>query len=194
MRRFLCSVVVVAGTAVVAAPVSAAPDEDFVVGGGEIVVGPPGLPPARVGVSIDAHSEASGGNPSGTVSIFIRSTEPPLFSGPVTCVVVTGNVAVVGFDDAVEGHLIAQVVDNSATGSPDTVGLVPAAPGCSLGNGIQASPLVSGDIVVHDALPLTSKDQCKLGGWRDFTDDQGRPFANQGQCIAFLVRHATSPR
>lgn len=195
MSRFLCSVVivvvavVVAGIAVIAAPASAGPDEDFVIGAGEIVVGPPGLPPAVIGVAVDAHSDAAGGNPSGTFSIFIRPTEPPLFSGPVTCLVVTDNVALIGFEDAREGHLISEVVDNSATGSADTIGLVPAAPGCSVGSGINALPLVSGDIVVHDALPLTSKDQCKHGGWRDFTDDQGSPFANQGQCIAF-VQHA----
>jgi hypothetical protein len=53
MSRFLCSVmVVVAGMAVIAAPASAAPDEDFVTGMGEIVVvGPFG--PVVLGVFID---------------------------------------------------------------------------------------------------------------------------------------------
>ena len=192
MSRFLCSVmVVVAGFAVIAAPASAVPDEDSVIGAGEIVVGPPGLPPAVIGVSVDAHSDAAGGNPSGTFSVFIRPTEPPLFSGPVTCLVVTGDRAIIGFEDAREGHLISEVVDNSATGSADTVGLVPAAPGCSVGSGIEAFPLMSGDIVVHDALPLSSKDQCKDGGWRDFTDDERKPFVNQGQCVRFLESHAS---
>jgi hypothetical protein len=142
-----------------------------------------------IGVSIDAHSDASGGNPTGTVDVFLPG-DASIFNGPVTCLVVTGNVAIIGFEDAREGHLISKVVDNSATGSSDTFGLVPAAPGCSPGSGIEAFPLLSGDLVVHDALPLTSKDQCKDGGWRDFTDDEGRPFGNQGECVAF-VQHAT---
>jgi hypothetical protein len=43
--------------------------------------------------------------------------------------------------------------------------------------------VATGDIVVTDAHPplLTSKDQCRDGGWRNFP-----PFKNQGQCIAFV--------
>jgi hypothetical protein len=95
MSRFLCSavvvvvMVVVAGIAVIAAPASAGPDEDFVIDAGEMVVGPLGLPPAVIGVAVDAHNDAAGANPSGTFSISMRPTEPPLFSGAVTCLVVT---------------------------------------------------------------------------------------------------------
>ena len=32
----------------------------------------------------------------------------------------------------------------------------------------------------------SSKDQCKDGGYRDFTDADGNPFKNQGQCVAFV--------
>jgi hypothetical protein len=32
----------------------------------------------------------------------------------------------------------------------------------------------------------TSKDDCKHGGWRSFTDDEGTPFRNQGECIRFV--------
>jgi hypothetical protein len=189
MSRFLCLVmVVVAGLAVIAAPASAAPDEDFVVGTGQFVVRPFGLPPAVISVFIDAHSDPLGGNPSGTVNLFF---DAPIFHGPVTCLVVTGNTAIIGFEDedGMVGDLAAQVVDNSATGSPDTVTVVSAVDGCSIGTGIPVFPLVSGDFVVHDAVPLTSKDQCKDGGWRDFSDDEGHPFKNQGQCVAF-VEHA----
>jgi hypothetical protein len=133
--------------------------------------------------------ERSGGKPERIFDIFLPG-DASIFTGPVTCLVVTGNTAIVGFEDAREGHVISEVVDNSATGSADTIGLVLGATGCSPGSGIEALPLVSGDVVVHDALALTSKDQCKNGGWRDFTDDQGRPLDNQGQCIAF-VQHAT---
>ena len=33
---------------------------------------------------------------------------------------------------------------------------------------------------------------CKGGGWRSLSDAQGRPFRNQGQCVAFMVRHPVS--
>jgi hypothetical protein len=189
MSRILCLLmVVVAGMAVIAAPASAVPDEDSVVGNGEIVVSPPGFPPAVVAVSIDAHSDASGANPSGNVDVFFP-VFGSVFKGPVTCLVVTGNTAIIGFEDALNGHVTTEVVDNSATASPDTIGAVLGATGCSP-VGSQVFPLVSGDFVVHDAVPLTSKDQCKDGGWRDFTDDEGHPFENQGQCVAFLESHA----
>lgn len=186
MSRFLCSVMVVVATvAVIAGPASAAPDEDFVTGGGEILVSIPGFPPAVLGVFVDAHSDASGGNPSGTVDVFLDAS---IFTGPVTCLVVTGNRAIIGFEDASDGHVTAEVVDNSATGSPDTFAVFSGTTGCSPVS--EPFPLVSGDLVVHDAVPLTSKDQCKHGGWRNFTDDKGNPFKNKRQCIKF-VRHAT---
>jgi len=34
--------------------------------------------------------------------------------------------------------------------------------------------------------PQTRAD-CKRGGWRNFTDDNGRPFHNQGQCTRFVI-------
>ena len=186
MSRFLRSVLVaVAVMTVILAPASAAPDEDFVVGTGEIVVAPPGFPPVVLSVFIDAHSDASGGNPSGTVDVFFPTGS--IFNGPVTCLVVTGNRAIIGFEDASDGHVTAGVVDNSATGGPDTFAVILGQTGCSPVP--EPFPLVSGDFVVHDAVPLTSKDQCKDGGWRDFTDDEGQPFDNQGECIAF-VQHA----
>jgi hypothetical protein len=188
MSRLVCSVMVVAaGLVVIAASASAAPDEDFVVGSGEIVVVLPGFPPVVLGVFIDAHSDASGGNPGGTVDVFVPSSGS-IFNGPVTCLVVTDNRAIIGFEDASDGHVTAEVVDNSATGGPDTFAVILGQTGCAPVS--EPFPLVSGDFVVHDALPLTSKDQCKDGGWRDFTDDQGRPFDNQGECIGF-VQHAT---
>jgi hypothetical protein len=71
-------------------------------------------------------------------------------------------------------------------GQPDTFGL--ALPGraptdCSPSPFGQA-PILTGDITVVDAepAPLTSKDQCKEGGWEQFG------FKNQGQCVAFVQR------
>jgi hypothetical protein len=183
VSRFLCSVmVVVAGMAVIAAPASAAPDEDFVTGTGEIVVMSP-FGPVVLGVSIDARSGAAGANPRGAVDVFLPGNGS-FVNGPVTCLVVTGNRAIIGFEDASDGHVTAEVVDNNATSSPDTFAVILGATGCSPVS--SPFPLVSGDFVVHDAVPLTSRDQCKHGGWRDFTDDEGHPFDNQGQCIAFV--------
>jgi hypothetical protein len=200
MSRFLCSaMVVIAGMAVIAAPANAASDGDSVVGIGAIEVPFPFPPPDTVvlDVFIDAHSDASGGNPSGTFTVMFTPTGSTTFAGPVTCLEVTGNSAIIGFDDAGFGHVTVQVVDNSATGSPDTISgpdtSDPSGFGCfpPFGGEGQVFPLVSGDFVVHDALPLTSKDQCKDGGWRDFADDEGNAFDNQGECVAFVEGHAT---
>ena len=49
---------------------------------------------------------------------------------------------------------------------------------------LAASKLDSGDFVVRDA---PSKDQCRDGGWRNYTDAAGEPFVNQGECIAFAL-------
>ena len=32
-----------------------------------------------------------------------------------------------------------------------------------------------------------SKDACKKGGWANYTDDAGRPFANQGDCVSYFA-------
>jgi hypothetical protein len=34
-------------------------------------------------------------------------------------------------------------------------------------------------------VPPTSKDQCKNGGYKQFTDPNGNPFKNQGDCVSF---------
>jgi hypothetical protein len=188
MGRFLRAVLVVAAImAVVPAPASAAPDEDFVVGNGRILVPNPLFPGTLLplDIVIDAHSGASGENPSGTFTVVFTAGGLTLFDGQVTCLDVTGERAIIGFDDAAAGHLTIEVMDNSATGSRDSLTDPQSAVGCSAASGTP-TPLASGDLVVHDALPLTSKDQCKDGGWRDFTDDEGHPFDNQGHCIAFV--------
>lgn len=42
---------------------------------------------------------------------------------------------------------------------------------------------VNGD-VVGDTIQLTSKEQCKDGGWMNFTNPT---FKNQGECVSFVV-------
>ncbi|MCA1702094.1 MAG: hypothetical protein LC808_02010 [Actinobacteria bacterium] len=39
--------------------------------------------------------------------------------------------------------------------------------------------------LAHDSVP-TSKDQCKDGNWRILTDEQGKSFKNQGQCVSWV--------
>jgi hypothetical protein len=34
-----------------------------------------------------------------------------------------------------------------------------------------------------------SKTDCVNGGWRNFGDDDGVAFRNQGQCIHYVVHH-----
>lgn len=36
------------------------------------------------------------------------------------------------------------------------------------------------------------KDQCKNGGWRDFTGPPG-PFKNQGDCVSFFATGGRNP-
>lgn len=62
---------------------------------------------------------------------------------------------------------------------------------CSPFSGGVTGQIMSGDLVVTDAAPLSlppSKAACKSGGWRAYVDDAGRPFRNQGQCIRFVNR------
>ena len=192
MRRVFRTVLVaLAMVTVFAAPAEAAPEGDFVVGAGVIEIPAPGFPgvTVQVDIALDAHSDASGENPTGTVLATLPLTGLTLFSGPVTCLAVTGNTAFIGIADPFTGPVIFEVVDNSATGTADTIGLIDAdLSGCAPGFSPLPDPLVAGDFVVHDSLPpaLATKDQCKHGGWRDFTDDEGHPFKHQGACIAFV--------
>jgi hypothetical protein len=190
MSRYLCSVSVAVATLIgMTAAAGGGPDGDFVVGSGRIEILDPLIFPRPLpfDVSIDAHSDASGENPSGSFLLVYAPLGLVVRSGPVTCLAVTGNTAIIGFEDRSAGHMTVEVVD----GGPDTVSVpISGVSGCSRGSGISV-PLLSGDLVVHDALPLISKDQCKDGGWRDFSDDEGHPFDNQGQCVTFLESHAS---
>jgi hypothetical protein len=170
------------------------PTQDSVVGGATI------LSQFR-GLSVDAHSDPDGSNPSGEASAGLRSTYS--VSGHVTCMTVVGNRATVGF--AVDsgfsvfgnlGHVIF-VEDNGSPGAgrdlandvetalpptfcaaPTDEDLVPF-PFIP----IRPQPIEAGDITVVDAQPLPiTKEQCTDGGWKQFG------FKNQGQCIAFLER------
>jgi hypothetical protein len=156
------------------------------------------------GLSVDAHSDADGSNPSGEAGAGARSTYS--VSGHVTCMTVVGNRATVGF--AVDsgfsvhgslGHLIF-VEDNGSPGAGldlanDVEAAVPPT-SCPAPTDedlvpfpfipIRPQPIEAGAITVVDAPPPpTSKDQCKNGGWQQFG------FANQGQCVRFVAAGAS---
>jgi hypothetical protein len=164
-----------------AATASVAP-QDFVGGGGE--VGP------FHDISINASSDPLGGDPSGEVSfvadvVVDGNVARVRFVGPVTCLAVEGNRAVIGFLSTLLGPMKVVVVDNGSTGSPaDELGVAVLPTDCSDETGVGVSPLSFGDIVVRDA---PSKAQCQDGGWRNYTDVAGQPFKNQGDCIAFTL-------
>jgi hypothetical protein len=71
---------------------------------------PPLRPRARL--RIDAHSDPSGENPTGSASFVSLDFGLVLASGPVTRLEVTGNSAIVGFDDdegPVQGRRLARL-------------------------------------------------------------------------------------
>jgi hypothetical protein len=139
-------------------------------------------------IVVDAHSDPSGANVSGSVSFTVLNSFN--VGGPVTCLGIDGNRAVIGFNDVMFGFgpITVEVVDNGPTGTPpDTFFADPGTTDClsnpTLSDG---GPLGSGDLVITQVPPLTSKEQCMKGGWRDFTDDNGQPFKNQGACVKFV--------
>jgi hypothetical protein len=147
-------------------------------------------------ISINASSDPLGGSPSGEVSFVLEVTVEwrpggvalVRFAGPVTCLGVDGNRAVIGFRPFL-GPMKVVVVDNGSTGSPaDELGVAVLPTDCSDESGVVVSPLSSGDIVVRDA---PSRDQCQHGGWRNYADAAGQPFKSQGDCIAFALGAAS---
>jgi hypothetical protein len=148
-----------------------------------ILTGGPAQAGAFTLIDIDATSGPSGENPTGQVRFDVSGLS---IGGPVTCLAVSGNTAIINFDDQIGGFGVStvEVVD----GQPDFFDAAPTGrepTDCSPSFPL-LRPVSGGDIVVVDAPPLpTSKEQCKKGGWRDFPQ-----FKNQGQCIAF-VNHGT---
>ena len=136
---------------------------------------------------LNATSGPNGENPTGSVDFggegsFLHS------SGPVTCLAVSGNRAVLNFLTETGifsgGILTVLIIDNQ----PDSFSPAPtfrAPTDCSPLSLDSSGPriLYSGDITVIDAppdAPPTTRDQCRSGGWKQFG------FANLGECIAFV--------
>jgi hypothetical protein len=169
-------------------------------------------PGCCLNINISAQSGTSGQNPSGTVSFDIpvppNIVGPVTFSGPVTCMSVTGpdhgagapgapTTAVLNFQT---GRIVltVELVDNGGNGADviggiELVDALRAPTDCSPLDGSPGAfttPLTNGRATVFDAPVLpTSKDQCKDGGWRNF----GSTFKNQGDCVNFVATHGKSP-
>jgi hypothetical protein len=131
---------------------------------------------------LNATSGPNGEDPSGqlTFNLFQQIFD----SGPVTCLAVSGNTAILNFRSSFLGGAVVtlELVDDS----PDTFSVLAvgrAAGDCSPSVPTSTSSLISGDIKVVDTQPPpTSKAQCLNGGWKQFG------FTNQGLCIAFVER------
>jgi hypothetical protein len=152
----------------------------------------------ELGGSFNAVSDPGGANPSGQVQYHFGGGLGPSVQASVTCLSVSGNTAVIGFQGTrfpfelppapVSGELV--VTDNGPAGfapgppSLDTAALSErfpstSPPTCSAPGPVNGAFRVFGDIIVTAALPA-SKEQCKNGGWEQFD------FINQGQCVAFV--------
>jgi hypothetical protein len=161
------------------------PRDSVVVGSGFTRSGP--LLGPFFQISINAESDALGGNPSGQVS-FVVGVAPGQFlqiGGPVICLGVNQNQAVIGISDQASGFgpVTVFVIDSIPSGD---IGGFSAAPGrtdCSTPPGLSTFDLFGG-ASVFDA---PSKDQCKDGGWRNYTDATRQPFTRQSDCITFAL-------
>ncbi len=145
-------------------------------------------------ISVDASSDPLGGHPSGRVSFSAEVYVPfrdvwvlLTFEGPVTCLAVKGNRAVIGFD-AFLGPTKAVVVDNGSTGSPaDQFGVTPTATDCSDETGVGLVPLTIGDIVVRDA---PAQPRCLDAAGRRCTGagSGGGPTASSSAAVPIRAR------
>jgi hypothetical protein len=161
-----------------AAPPPSPTFQDSVTGGG---TAGPGVCGGDNKVVFDVRSGPNGENPTGEA----RCGE--LFFGPVSCLHVTGNVALLIANSLLSIGPIGARVTDRGTGIEDILEAFPTAlaegGGCPTPLSGYIPLAFTGDLVVVDAPPApTSKDQCKNGGYTAYG------FKNPGQCIAFVER------
>jgi hypothetical protein len=164
-----------------------------------------------------ARSGSSGEAPSGDFFLeFGETGRPPTFKidGPVTCLAVEGNAAVIGIASSVGGGPgNATVVVHDAAGTQadpqDVIGfftvggptgptcpapssLPPLFPCCDNFWGSQFLGFLGAEgteITVRDAPRLpTTKPECKNGGWKTYGI-----FKNQGDCVSFVATGGKNP-
>jgi len=188
VRKLLGSALTVLLVAVAwATPSAAQVAQDSVVGSGTT---------STFTFDLDARSGPSGENATGTARLALIDSVIT-FEGPVTCLSVSANRAIIGIDNSLGFQGLGRPVFIVVTdGTPDSIGaFVPGSgepptvcPPSVVENTIPER-IISGDITVVDAPPLpTSKDQCKNGGWQTFGI-----FKNQGDCVSFVATHGKNP-
>ena len=113
--------------------------------------------------SVDAHSDASGANAAGTMTLPADKNSPPsgaTFSGAVTCLAVQGNRATVGAVGTKGGSpttALFEIVDADATwiGSADQVDWTEtpgsSPPNCASGSFANLRGVYSSSVLVYDA-------------------------------------------
>jgi hypothetical protein len=208
MRRF-AAVLALAGALVLAsAAVAPAATTSAVSGSGSgtatVTFGvPPGSPPGAFDTQVDQGTYTSTGVlGSGTYRIdaFVSIAGSDVaFSGTATLTrsdgatlsgTMTGTAALVSIDqpDPFQYSLVL------TTGTGGLVSAQVQAQGAYTNTQL-AGPGSTSDssftftgTVVATATP-SSKDACKNGGWHGFTDQNGQPFRNQGQCVSWAVHH-----
>jgi hypothetical protein len=138
-------------------------------------------------IDVDASSGPAGEDPQGTAS-FTLLLGSYQFSGPVSCLKVTGNVAVLEINGpfaSIPGllSLIIRLTDNGGNGQ-DRFEYYPVLPeiGQDLDCETGAPGWFGGQLIgradVTDAQPgPASKADCRNGGWARFG------FRNQGLCV-----------
>jgi hypothetical protein len=188
-----------------------APTGDSVVG--QATDCDPGFPPEacflfNTSVTVEARSGPAGEAATGTVAwgVTIGRGESGI-RGTVTCLAVSGSVAVVGFTGSyfpfspapvpAAGRLRITDGGGPASGA-DTFEVAftsgfppPPAPDCTApyppGGAVEVND--QGDLIVTDAQSLpTTKDQCKNGGWKAYG-----VFRTQGDCVSFVATKGKNP-
>jgi hypothetical protein len=143
-------------------------------------------------IEVNAFSGRSGRRPGGFAT-FTPIGLPPV-SGPVSCMNVNDNVAVLTLQGPFEPYpgilgFSLRVVDNGGSGL-DIFQYWPADPevpdpiDCKVGSQSWFGGALIGRAVVHDApAPPTRRWQCRRGGWAKFG------FRSKKQCLRFVKRH-----
>jgi hypothetical protein len=122
-----------------------------------LIPGPPGLRTEGTGVLTRSDGATLTGTETGTVDL---TTTP--FAVVIHFTVTSGTGALAG--------ATGEIVLSGTSRGPGAVGDVFT---------------MAGTLTTPPPVPI-DKHQCKDGGWRNFADDQGQPFRNQGQCVSFV--------
>ncbi len=129
---------------------------------------------ATVGSPIADQATVSGGNsPTGTVTFNLYSNST------------TQNASTLLFTDTEPlsgGSATSKGYTTTAAGTDYWVATYN---GDTYNAAISSSP--SGEPVTINPRKPTSKDQCKNGGWQNYTDGNGTPFKNQGDCVSYVA-------